>query len=421
MNIGILTIGDELTSGRIRDLNSPLIIREAARMGWVVSSILSVGDEISAIQRAINYFPDHCRATIVTGGLGATSDDMTTEAMARTWGRQLIRNEQVLSVLRDHVSARGFRWTEKHARQAQFPEGAEPIPNPVGSAWGFSLTHRDCLFIVLPGVPEEAAVMITDQVLPRLHRIDPSPNNVILSRTFKCFGISENEIEEKIRALIPHDEMTRIGFYPLFPEVHLVLTIRNANQKQAKENLRNFETAITDVLQPHLFGRDHETLEGVVGNMLRQKRLGLAVAESCTGGLITDRLTDVAGSSEYLERGVVSYSNASKISLLKVPRHILVDHGAVSESTARYMAEGIRTASGVQLGLSTTGIAGPAGAVPGKPVGTVYIALAHPGGTVCRHCVFPRDRRRVKVAATHTALMMLREYLNTSPPGIGNP
>jgi nicotinamide-nucleotide amidase len=415
LNIGILTIGDELTSGRIQNTNAAWIASRMQRQGWNVASMLSVGDTEDSIGRAIDTFPDHCQAVVVTGGLGPTPDDITAKAVADACGLPLIKNDWVLASIKDRAEACGFRWREALERQALFPQGAEVIPNPVGSAWGFSLIHRGCLFIVLPGVPTEATRMVTDYVIPLLRRIDPGPPSAAVSRTLKFFGITESDIEEKIRPLTPEDGSVRIGFYPQFPEVHLVLTARHRREDQARKNLFVVEEAIAKALKPYLFGRDEETLAGVVGALLTAKGLTLAVAESCTGGLITDRMTDVSGSSLYLERGAVTYSNASKIALLNVPPEILAEHGAVSEPTAKRMAEGIRTAAGVYFGLSTTGIAGPTGAVPEKPVGTVYIALATPSGTVCRHFVFHRDRRNVKVAAAHTALMMLREYLIPLP------
>lgn len=415
MNIGILTIGDELTSGRIQNTNAPWIASRLQQQGWNITSMLSVGDTEEGIGRTIDYFPDHCQAVIVTGGLGPTPDDITAQAVANACGLPLIKNDLVLASIKDRIEACGFRWRKALERQALFPEGAEVIPNPVGSAWGFSLIHRGCLFIVLPGVPAEATRMVTDQVIPLLRRIAPEPPYAIVCRTLKFFGITEGDIEETIRHLTPEDGSVQIGFYPQFPEVHLVLTARHRHEDHARKNLFVVEEAIAGTLTPYLFGRDEETLEGVVGALLTAKALTLAVAESCTGGLIADRLTDVSGSSLYLEQGAVTYSNASKIALLHVPQEILLEYGAVSKPTARRMAEGIRTTAGVDLGLSTTGIAGPTGATPGKPLGTVYIALAHPAGTICRHCVFHRERRQVKVAAAHTALMMLRDYLVSLP------
>jgi nicotinamide-nucleotide amidase len=415
MNIGILTIGDELTSGRIQDTNTPWMASRMQQQGWNIASTLTVGDTEEGIGRAIDYFPGHCNAVVLTGGLGPTPDDITAKAVAKACGLPLIKNDLVLTAMKGRTEACGFRWTEGHERQALFPEGAEVIPNPVGSAWGFSLVHKGCLFVVLPGVPAEATRMFSDHVIPLLNRTDPFPPPAVVTRTLKFFGIPEIEIEKKIHGLIPENGEVQIGYYPQFPEVHLVLTARHKHEEKATGNLHRVEDAIAGALKPFYFGRDEETLAGVVGALLTAKGLTLAVAESCTGGLIADRLTDVSGSSLYLERGVVTYSNASKVALLQVPPEILAEYGAVSEPTARRMADGIRTAAHVDLGLSTTGIAGPTGATPGKPVGTVYIALAGPQGTICQHCVFHRDRRQVKVAAAHTALMMLREYLASLP------
>lgn len=415
MNIGILTIGDELTSGRIQNTNAAWLAAQLHREGWHIATLLSVGDDEAAICRALDFLPDHCNAVIVTGGLGPTPDDITAEAVAKACGLLLVKNEQVLTALRNRFEACSFHWSASDARMALFPEGAEIIPNPVGSAAGFSLTHRGCLFIVLPGVPAEATRMFTDSVMPRLKSLDPAPPRTVVTRTLKFFGIGESDIEDRIRSLVPQDGMVQIGYYPQFPEVHLVLTARHAEAEKAQRNLQIAEGAITETLKAHLLGRDDETLAGVVGTLLTEKGLTLAVAESCTGGLIADLLTDVSGSSRYVERGVVTYSNTSKTALLGVPEFILVEFGAVSEPTAKYMAEGIRSSAGVDLGLSTTGIAGPTGAVPGKPVGTVFIAVAGPHGTICRHFSFHRERRKVKLATTYAALMLLREYLRPAP------
>ena len=175
MNIGILTIGDELTSGRIQNTNAPWIASRLQQQGWNITSMLSVGDTEEGIGRTIDYFPDHCQAVIVTGGLGPTPDDITAQAVANACGLPLIKNDLVLASIKDRIEACGFRWRKALERQALFPEGAEVIPNPVGSAWGFSLIHRGCLFIVLPGVPAEATRMVTDQVIPLLRRIAPEP------------------------------------------------------------------------------------------------------------------------------------------------------------------------------------------------------------------------------------------------------
>ncbi|MBN1546423.1 MAG: CinA family nicotinamide mononucleotide deamidase-related protein, partial [Syntrophaceae bacterium] len=319
MNIGILAIGDELTSGRIQNTNAAWIADRINRQGWHVCAMLAVGDEENAIEQAVAYFPGRCDAVVVTGGLGPTPDDITAEALSKACGLILVRNDQVLTAMQNRFATHSIRWRESHARMALFPEGAEVIPNPVGSAWGFSLMHRGCLFIVLPGVPGEATCMVTDSVIPLLKSHDPTPPAAMVSRTLKCCGITESDLEEKIRSLIPEERGVRIGFYPMFPEVHLVLTARHSSGKIAEEVLDQAEAAIAAPLAPYLFGRNDETLEGVVGTLLTAKGLTLSVAESCTGGLIADRLTDVSGSSLYVERGVVTYSNTAKVDLLQVP------------------------------------------------------------------------------------------------------
>jgi len=416
VNIGILTIGNELISGRVQDINSSWIARYLIFHGLQTSTLLSVGDCEISIRHAINVCLAHCNAVIITGGLGSTEDDITVGALGRIWERPLFQDDYVLNLLKERIRARGYRWTERHARQALFPEGASLLPNPVGSAWGFSLFHQDRLFIVLPGIPEETIRMTIDHVVPLLKQTFPDGYCPSFSRTFKCFALPETEMEEKLSGLIPQEHLIDMGFYPAFPEVHLVLTSHHPDQEKAKQYLEEADQVISKALSLYLFGRDEETLAGIVGNLLTQKGFSLAVAESCTGGLIADTLTNVPGSSAYFDRGVVTYSNAAKTALLGISEEILKAHGAVSEQTARTMAEGIRLSCGADLGISTTGIAGPSGATPGKPVGTVFMALAHKADTLCRGYHFSGERRKIKTVTAYTALIMLRDYLLSLSP-----
>ncbi|MDR2861349.1 MAG: competence/damage-inducible protein A [Syntrophobacterales bacterium] len=415
VTIGILTIGNELTSGMVQDTNSPWIARYLNAHGWRASTLLTVGDCEQNIQHAINVCLAHCNAVIITGGLGPTEDDITVKALGRIWERPLVQDDHVLKRLQERIKTRGYPWTDRYARQALFPEGASLLANPIGSAWGFSLVHQDRLFIVLPGVPEEATRMTADHVISLLKQAFPDDGCPSLSRTFKCFALPEIEMEEKICRLIPEKHLFDIGFYPDFPEIHLVLTSRCPDRELAKQYLEEADHLVSEALSPHLFGRDGETLAGLIGTLLTQKGLSLATAESCTGGLIANILTDVSGSSAYFDRGVVTYSNASKTALLGVSPETLKAHGAVSEQTAKEMAQGVRLSCGADLGISTTGIAGPSGATPGKPVGTVFMALSHKSDTVCRLYHFHGERRKVKAGAAHAVLMMLREYLLSLP------
>ena len=411
MNIGILTIGNELTSGRIQDTNSTLIARAAQEQGWKVAAMLSVGDEDTAIHEALDYLLARTEAIVVTGGLGPTADDMTTAAIARAFGLALRTDEAVLARIRDLFAKRRLPWTENNAKQAVFPEGAEVIPNPVGTAAGFAVRRGEKIVAVMPGVPGEAKRMLPEGVIPLFRKAFPEAALHVETSTFKLFGLSESTVDEAVADADLASLGISVGFYPNFPENHLVLTARTASAAEATERLREAGARVEARLGKNIFAHGQETLEGIVARMLTEKKLTLAVAESCTGGLITDRLTDVPGSSDFLERGVVTYSNAAKTALLGVPEAVLAAHGAVSEETARLMAEGVRRLAGTDLGLAVTGIAGPSGGTEAKPVGTTYIALADGGETRCMRYAFRWDRRRNKVVAAQFALLMLRGHL----------
>ena len=411
MNIGILTIGNELTSGRIQDTNSALIARAAQEQGWKVAAMLSVGDEDAAIHEALDYLLARADAIVVTGGLGPTADDMTTAAIARAFGLPLRVDESVLAHIHDLFAKRRFPWTENNAKQAVFPEGAEVIPNPVGTAAGFAVRRGGKIVAVIPGVPGEAKRMLPEGVVPLFRKAFPEAAPHVETLTFKLYGLSESTVDVAVADADLASLGISVGFYPNFPENHLVLTARTASAEEAAVKLREAGARVEARLAKNIFAHGQETLEGIVAALLTEKRMKLAVAESCTGGLITDRLTDVPGSSDFLERGVVTYSNAAKTALLGVPETVISAHGAVSEETARLMAEGVRRLAGTDLGLAVTGIAGPAGGTEAKPVGTTFIALADGGQTLCRHYAFRWDRRRNKVAAAQFALLMLRGHL----------
>lgn len=407
MNIGILTIGNELTSGRIHDTNSAMIARAAYEQGWKIAAMLSVSDENAAIHEALDYLLARAEAIVVTGGLGPTADDITTAAIAKAFGLPLRMDEAVLANVRDLFSRRRLAWTENNAKQALFPEGAEVIANPTGTAAGFAVRQGGKIVAVIPGVPTEARRMLPEGVIPLFRKAFPEAAPHVESLTFKLFGLSESTVDVVVTEEDLASLGVSVGFYPNFPENHLVLTARTATAAEAAERLREAGARIEKRLGENIFAHGTETVEGNVGRLLTEKKLTLAVAESCTGGLITDRITDVPGSSAFLERGVVSYSNAAKTALLGVPEAVIAEHGAVSDETARLMAEGVRRLAGTDLGLAVTGIAGPDGGSEAKPVGTTWIALAAGDGTISRRHTFRWDRRRNKVAASQFALLLL--------------
>jgi len=415
LQIGIVTVGNELMSGRIQDTNTSFLARQFQWQGWQVAVSLAVGDDEEMIARALAFCLSQTEAVIVTGGLGPTADDITTAAVARAFQLPLVTDAGALRHIRGIFSRYGLKWTDNNAKQAVFPQGAEIIANPVGTAPGFALRREGRIVAVIPGVPAEVERITTEGLLPLLRRVFPGASRHLAVRTLKTFGLSEAAVDQAVADVDLSG--AEIGFYPRFPENHIVLSVRDGrDEAAARARLAVLEEEICRRLGTHVFARDEETLEGVTAALLREQGRTIAVAESCTGGLITDRLTDVPGSSAYLERGLVTYSNRSKVELLGVPVTVLETSGAVSEETACAMAAGVRDRAGTDLGLATTGIAGPDGGSEAKPVGTVYIALTDGVETYCRKFSYRWNRRRIKVIASQAALLMLKRYLAGEPP-----
>ena len=411
MKIGILTIGNELMNGRIADTNSSFIAREMNLQGWQVETMMSVGDDFETIKTRLHYLLTFTDAVICTGGLGPTADDITTAAVAKAFDLPLYTDEKVLACLKELFIRFNLRWTDNNAKQAVFPQGAEVIPNPVGTAAGFVLPVQKKLVFVIPGVPSETYRMLPEGVIPVLRRYFPQPVRHSIKQTIKSFGLGEGTVDQRL-ADVNFDALgVSVGFYPVFPENHLVLIARSDSLEQAEKNMQKAVDEVTARLSDSIFGYSEKTLEEIIAEALTEKRLTIAVAESCTGGLIANRLTDVPGSSVYFERGLVTYSNEAKIQLLGVPPEIIEQHGAVSEETARLMAEGVRRIAKTALGLSSTGIAGPTGGSKEKPVGTVYVALADGAQTICRHYTYRWDRKRNKLVSSEAALFLLKNYL----------
>ncbi len=412
MKIGILTIGDELTTGRIQDVNSAWIAQNVNTEGWRIAAMLSVGDEMEDIRRGLHFLMGVADVVITTGGLGPTADDMTTQAIAEIFGRALFTDETTLATIKARFEKFKIEWSENNAKQAIFPQGAEIIPNPVGVAAGFVLRHGEKMTVTLPGVPSEVRGIWPDGVLPVLRKAAKGPRQFAMSKTLKLFGIAESRVDQIVAGLGPTASGVTVGFYPRYPETHVVISAQGTDEAATRDRLDSTVETISNALKPHLFGYDDETLEGIVAGLLTEKRLTLSVAESLTGGLITDRLTDVPGSSAFLNRGIIAYSNDCKIDTLGVPAEVIAVHGAVSEETARLMAEGARRIAQTDLGLATTGIAGPTGGSDAKPVGTVFIAVAGPDCTICRHFAFRWDRRRwIKEITSQHALDMIRSFV----------
>ncbi|MGB9698478.1 MAG: competence/damage-inducible protein A [Thermodesulfobacteriota bacterium] len=412
MKVEIITIGNELTSGEIIDTNSAYMASELSSHGFEVTFITTVGDQEFYIETALQKAQEHADVIIVAGGLGPTADDVTASAAAHAFGRHLIINKEVLQQLRERFAQRGMEMPLANEKQAFFPAQAEIIPNPMGTANGFILRHKGKSFIFLPGVPKELQYLFKEKVIPFLkkEREGKEEKEFWRRRTLKVFGLTESAIADRLHDINLADYSATLAYLPRFPENHVKITVRGKSKEETDKKLSELEKLIREKLAGRVFATDEETLEQIVGQMLRKNKATLAVAESCTGGLIAHRLTQIPGSSDYFERGIVAYSNQAKIEILKVPANIINKNGAVSGPVAEQMAAGVREISNSTLGLAVTGIAGPTGGSAEKPVGTVFIALAAPEGVVSRKYNLTGDRDQIKTLSAQIALDWVRRY-----------
>ncbi len=408
--VTILSTGDELTTGRVVDTNSAYIADRLYALGLDVVAILKVGDTKERLLWALKHGLSLADLVIGTGGLGPTTDDLTTETVAEYFGRRLVRDEEVAAGLKRRFEARGLPWTENNLKQALFPEGAAIVPNPAGTAPGFRVeTAEKKTLIWLSGVPREMEAMMRETVLAWVAQA--SGGEQVSSATFKIHGLTESKLDDILRPVLLPPE-ARLSFRAHYPELTLRLTLRGG--KETEKTFTELAARIRDLIGPHVYGEGDVTLEEIVGKLLLDKGWTLAVAESITGGAIGQRITSVAGSSAYFKSSIVSYSNEAKIHFLGVNKSTLERHGAVSRETAIEMAEGALREAEADIALSATGIAGPTGGSAEKPVGTVWMAVAHLGGSEARLFRFSGDRERVIHGASQAALNYLRVTLLSS-------
>ncbi len=410
MNIELIMIGNELLSGTIADANAFFMAGALTGKGFAVTHICMVGDEEKRICESLLRASDHADAIIVSGGLGPTTDDLTTAAAAKAFGDSLVLHEEIVERIRTLFAQRNMGMPQSNEKQAVFPSSATIIPNPVGTAPGFFLRFREKLFFFLPGVPRELRHLFRESVLPCLEE-ERKEEIHYQTRILKVFGLTESAIADRLRDIRPENFAASLAYLPRYPENHVKITIKGSVREEVEQKLRDLETTIRERLKDRVFAVDQETLEEIVGRLLRKHKATLAVAESCTGGLVAHRLTNIPGSSDYFERGVVVYSNRAKNEILQVPEEMIATLGAVSGPVAEKMAEGVRRISRATFGLGITGIAGPSGGSEEKPVGTVFIALADPGGTASKKYQFWGDRERIKAITAQTALDWVRRHL----------
>jgi nicotinamide-nucleotide amidase len=407
----IIAIGSELTSGRVLNTTSRFAAGRLFGAGHDILSMATIGDTPAEISKTLLRATKRADFIIVTGGLGATSDDLTSEVVGQALGRPTVFHPEIF----DKIKARHVKADDGDLKTlkklAVLPTGAE-ILNPEGKMAGYLLVHDSKPIFFLPGVPHEMQELLADKVIPRLALWQGGEANLVKQRVYKVFGLGETEINRRVAHLErEEDGRVRIGYYPVFPEVHLSLAVIAGDRANIEKIFQHLEDEVKTALGDALFGTDDDTMESVVGELLLSQKKMLATAESCSGGLIGYKITAVSGSSNYFAGGVIAYSNDLKEKFLGVDSDLLARHGAVSSAVAKAMAAGIRSKTAADIGLAVTGIAGPTGGTLEKPVGTVFIALSTPDETIDIPCRFAGDRWQVQELSAVTSLDLIRRLL----------
>lgn len=405
----IIAIGSELLAPDRTDTNSLWLTEKLNSIGIEVKLKTIVGDDDARLEEAIKDATRRSKVVITTGGLGPTEDDVTRKVAARALGRRLILDDTILAELREKFRKFGYPMPERNARQAMVIEKADVLDNPNGSAPGLFIEDNGVSIILLPGPPREMKPMFENHVLPKL--AGKAGTVKVVRRMLRVAGLGESAVDEKIAPIYTQydNPQTTILFNQSEIEIHL--TARGRTEAEAGALLDDLSEKLEERLGDTVFSFAGEKMEEVVGLKLTIGGYTLAVAESCTGGLIAQRLTDVAGSSKYFIEGVIAYSNDAKTRTLGVEPVLLLEHGAVSAPVAEAMAEGVRKRARTDFGLSVTGIAGPGGGSDEKPVGLVYIALADDAHIEHRKLNIPGDRHLVRWRASQAALDLLRKRL----------
>lgn len=410
MQAEIITIGDELLIGQVVDTNSAWLGSTLGDDGIKVIQITSVQDHAAQIVQAVNDALSRADIVLMTGGLGPTKDDITKKTLAEMFGMKLVRNEQVYEMVSKQLALRGIAFTELNQGQALVPDGCTVLPNRNGTAPGMWFERDGKVLISMPGVPFEMKALVKDEVLPRLRKHFALDANV--HRTIITFGLAESILADTIasweEALPPY---LHLAYLPSALCIRLRLSAYEIDRQKAEQEIESQIEKLSKVIPHYIIGSEDDSLESVTGTLLKTRGETLATAESCTGGNIAHRFTAMPGASEYFKGGVVAYSNEVKIALLGVDPESLNRYGAVSQSVAEQMAEGVRRATGATYGISTTGIAGPTGGTPEKPVGTVWMAVATPNGVFSRRMVFGSVRSQNIERASSNCINLLRLQL----------
>ncbi|MGD1006026.1 MAG: competence/damage-inducible protein A [Ignavibacteriaceae bacterium] len=411
MNAHIITIGDEILIGQTINTNAAFIGEKLSGIQVNVRKTSTVPDDEDEILKEFKVCLIENDLVVVTGGLGPTHDDITRTCIVKFFHTELIRNDEVLDDVRNFFNKRGRKLTKINEDQALVPKNAKVIRNEMGTAPGIWIEKEDKIFVVMPGVPFEMKTMMNNYIITRLQEKIINKDSFVKRGNLLTTGIPESMLFERLGNLKELLGGAKLAFLPSQFGVKLRVTVNEKNEELATNKLSEIEQKIRSKVGRFIYSKLDESLEYTVARMLFERGLTIAVAESCTGGLISNMLTNISGSSKFYERGIISYSNASKVEILKVSEDTITQNGAVSLEVARQMAEGIKSISGTDLGLATTGIMGPTGGSSEKPLGLVYIGLCDDKVCTAKKFQFGDDRFLNKQRAAQAALDMIRRYL----------
>ena len=408
MKAEIIAVGSELLTPDRVDTNSLFLTAHLNQLGIEVTRKTVVGDDLAPLRNAFEDAAKRVELVIASGGLGPTEDDRTRDAVADLFGRKLQRDPAVMAKIEERFRKLGRKMSEVNARQAMVPEGATVLDNDRGTAPGLWMEEGGRIVVLLPGPPHELKAMFTKQVEPRLARLSTGVR--LVAREMRVAGMGESDVDQRIAPIYTRHADVQTTILTAPGEIQIHLRAWTLDTAAAERLLKGIEESIVLALGEAVFTVNGESMEEVVGRELTMRHATIATAESCTGGLLAERLTRMSGSSAYFLGGVVSYSNSLKSAWVDVPPEIIESRGAVSPEVAVALADGIRRRTGATLGVGITGIAGPTGGTPEKPVGTVHVAISDASGSKERGILFPGERDRIRWQASQTALDLVRRY-----------
>ncbi len=408
MNLEIISIGDELLIGQTVNTNASWLAKHLTSLGVEVKWISTVGDDADDLKSALATAMHRSDAVITTGGIGPTHDDITKTVAAEFFESKLIFKGEILERLKRRFEKRGRKMSATNEDQAWIPEKAQLIGNPIGTAPGLIFEREGKKCFILPGVPSEMKMMSEETLFP----IFKGHGHTIVQKTIRTTGLPESTAFEKLGDIKRVEQFARVAFLPKTSGVDIRLTVKGTDETECQKKLEQGVNIVLESVGKYVYGYDEEELEEAVAKLLIKTQKTVAVAESCTGGLLANKLTNISGSSEYFERGVVTYSNQAKMDILGIPKEVLEKHGAVSPETAEAMATEVRKISGTDFGISTTGIAGPTGGTKEKPVGLVYIGVSTKTETYNKRLLFFKQRLENKDRFVQAALSLLKRELS---------